>query len=410
MLNQIGPPTLADVTRAAEMLEGVARKTPCLPSDVLSRLTGANVVLKFENRQHTGSYKMRGAYIKLVSLDDRQRKTGVVTASAGNHAQGTAFAALRLGIGSTIVMPEATPYCKIRETENYGARVVLHGANISDALAEADRIAYAEEKTLVVPFDDPAIVAGAGTVGLEMLQAFCDLQVLLVQVGGGGLISGMALAAKSINPTIRVIGVQTVLYPGLYNVRHALPPPVGAATVAEGVAVATVGDLNLAMTETLVDDVLLVDEGAIEYAVHLLLEEEKTLVEGAGALGVAGLLKYSKRFHGLRVGLVLSGGNIDTGLLAYVVSRVRLRQHRVMCLRVQVLDAPGGLAKVADLVARQGANVLEVSHRRVFTDALAKCMQLDLTVELRHPEDIYTIVQSLNAIGFDTVLPSEKSA
>lgn len=307
-------------------------------------------------------------------------------------------------------MPEATPYCKIRNTERYGAHVVLHGTNISDALAEADRIARAEERTLVVPFDDPLIVAGAGTVGLEMLHAFHDLQVLLVQVGGGGLISGMALAAKAINPTIRVIGVQTALYPGLYNVRHALPAPIGGATLAEGVAVVKVGELNLAMTEALVDDVLLVDEEAIEHAIHLLIEEEKTLVEGAGALGVAGLLKYSNRFRGLRVGLILSGGNLDTGLLAYVIARERVRQHRVMCLRVQMLDAPGGLARVTDLVAQQGANVLEVSHRRMFTNVLAKYMQLDLTVELRHPDDIHTIILRLNAQGFDAVLPLEESS
>jgi threonine dehydratase len=409
MLSELDAPTLADVRNAARSLKGVALDTPCLRSDALSHLTGADVVLKFENRQHTGSYKMRGAYIKLMSLDEDQRRQGVLTASAGNHAQGTAFAAMRLRIGSTVVMPETTPYCKIRSTEGYGARVLLHGATIADALTEARRIAQEKDKTLVVPFDDPAIIAGAGTVGLEMLCAFPDLQVLLVQVGGGGLISGIALAAKSINPMIRVIGIQTELYPGLYNARHALPPPVGGATLAEGVAVETVGDLNLAMAETLVDDVLLIDEEALEYAVHLLLEEEKTLVEGAGAVGVAGLLRYAKRFRDVSVGLILSGGNIDTGLLAYIISRVRLRQRRVVCLRVHMLDAPGGLARVAEVVAQHGANILEVSHRRMFTNVLAKCTQLDLTVELLHPEDIETIVRRLNAAGCDTAFPFEKS-
>lgn len=403
-------PTLHDVRRAAAILDSVRAETPCLPSMALSQLAGADVVLKHEHRQHTGSYKMRGAHIKLLSLSQEERIRGVITASAGNHAQGVAFSAARLGIASTIVMPETTPNCKIRATEAYGVRVILHGENIAAAAIEAKRLAGALQLTLISGFDDPAIVAGAGTVGLEMLIAFPKLEVLLVQVGGGGLISGMALVAKSINPKIRVIGVQTALYPSLYNTMQGLPQPIGGPTLAEGVAVSQMGTLNRSMAEALVDDVLLVDEETLEYTVHFLLEEEKTVVEGAGAVGVAGLLKYQDRFRGTRVGCVLSGGNIDTGLLSYIISRVRLRQRRVVCLRAEMLDVPGGLARVADVVARYGANVLEVSHQRMFPNVLAKCMQLDLTIELRRLDDIHAILHRLNELGFATTLLEAQSA
>lgn len=403
-------PTLGDVQRAAKLLKGVAFDTPCLRSQGLSRMSGANVVLKYENHQHTGSYKMRGAHVKLASLDASVRRRGVVAASAGNHAQGVAFGASRLGIDSTIVMPETTPYCKIRATEAYGARVLLNGSTITEAIEEARRIAASDGLALISGFDDPAIVAGAGTIGLEMLQAFSDLDVMAVQVGGGGLISGIALVAKAFNPKIRIVAVQTMLYPALYNAFHGLPPPAGGATLAEGVAVARVGELNLSIAEALVDEVLLVDEETLEHAVHFLLEEEKTVVEGAGAVGVAGILKHRNRFVGERVGIVLSGGNIDTGLLAHVISRSRLRERRVVCLRVEMLDVPGGLAKVACVVSRHGANVLEVSHQRMFPDVLAKCIRLDLTVEVRRPEDVRAIIERLNELGFATTLPVEKSA
>ncbi|HEY1681066.1 MAG TPA: threonine ammonia-lyase [Candidatus Tumulicola sp.] len=403
-------PTADDVRRAASVLEGVALKTPCLPSEALSRLAGADVVLKYENTQHTGSFKMRGAHVKLSSLTRGERRNGIVTASAGNHAQGVAFSASQLGTSSTIVMPHGTPYCKIRSTEAYGGRVLLHGSTVSEATTKAVKIAESNGKSFISPFDDPVIVAGAGTVGLELLQAFPNLDVLLVQVGGGGLISGVALIAKALNPHIRVIGVQTTLYPALHNALNNLPSPVGGATLAEGVAVARVGDLNLSMAKALIDDVLLVDEDALEFAVHLLLEDEKTVTEGAGALGVAALLQHRASFRSARVGLILSGGNIDTGLLAYVISRVRLRERRVVCLRAEVLDVPGGLAGVSEVVARNGANVLEVSHRRTFPNVLAKCMQLDLTVELRKPDDMYAIVRQLNDLGILATLPAVGSA
>ncbi|HTX58523.1 MAG TPA: threonine ammonia-lyase [Verrucomicrobiae bacterium] len=401
---------LSDVRRAAATLIGVALDTPCFRSEAISRRCGAEVFLKYENRQHTSSYKVRGAYVKLASLGRCERERGLVTASAGNHAQGLAYAASRLGASSTIVMPETTPYCKIRGTESFGGRVRLHGATLAAAMEEARRIAACEDRVFVSGFDDPAVVAGAGTVALEMLEAAADLDVLLVQVGGGGLIAGMALVAKALNPDIRVIGVQAALYPGLYNALHGLPAPAGGATLAEGLAVAQVGDLNLRMLRALVDDVLLVGEETLEQAVHVLLEEEKTVVEGAGAVGVAALLEHRHRFEGLRVGAVLSGGNIDTGLLANVISRVRLRQRRVVCLRAEMLDTPGGLATVAGVVARHGANVLEVSHRRMFPNVLAKCMQLDLTVEVRRPPDVDAILAALNEMGFVTTIPQEKPA
>jgi len=399
-------PSFESIERAAAQLAGVALDTPCVASAALKHLTGVETFMKMENLQHTHSYKMRGAYVKLASLDETLRRRGVIAASAGNHAQGVALAASRLGVRSTIVMPETTPNCKIRSTEALGSHIVLHGGDVADAMAEAQRLASDEGSTLISPFDDVAIVAGAGTVGLEMLRSVPDLDVLLVQVGGGGLIAGIALAAKHLNPKIRVIGVQTELYPALYNARHGLPRPKGGATLAEGVAVAEVGRLNLAIANEYVDDVVLVDEAALEFAVHFLLEEEKTLVEGAGAAGVAALITYAERFAGLRTGVVLSGGNIDTGLLSYVISRVRLRERRVACVRTEMLDVPGGLARVAEIVAQEGANVLEVSHRRLFTNVLAKCMQLDLTLELRRPGDLALIVNRLNELGFHATLPA----
>ena len=402
-------PTCDDVEAAAATLNGIALETPCVASPLLSTLTGADVVMKLENRQHTGSYKMRGAHVKLASLGERARR-GVVAASAGNHAQGVAYNAARMHLPSTIVMPETTPNCKIRSTQNYGARVVLHGRTVADSMERARSIAQDEGLTIIPPFDDPAIVAGAGTVGLELLRAAPSLDVLLVQVGGGGLISGVALAAKAHDARIRIIGVQTELYPGLHNARAGLPEPSGGATLAEGVAVTRIGELNRALLAELIDDVVLVDEATIEFAVHLLLEEEKMLVEGAGALGVAALLKYRERFAGQRVGVILSGGNIDTGLLSYVISRVRLREHRVVCVRVEMLDIPGALAQASEAVARCGANVLEVTHRRLFTNVLAKCMQLDLTLEVRRPADITVIVEALNALGFQATLLTNGNA
>ncbi|MDQ2679485.1 MAG: threonine ammonia-lyase [Candidatus Eremiobacteraeota bacterium] len=404
MLTQPTLPSLNDVVSAAELLSEVSLKTPFERSNVLSNQNGADVYLKFENRQHTNSFKMRGAFVKLCSLSQEQRRRGVVAASAGNHAQGVAYHAARMNIDATIVMAANTPFTKVRRTQALGARVILHGANLAQALALALEMTTSQGLTFITGYDDPRVIAGAGTVGLEMLQADPDLDALVVPVGGGGLISGIAIAAKAMYPQMEIIGVQTELFPALYNVLHDLEKPVGGPTLAEGVAVTTVGALNVAVARELVDDVVLVDEPSIERAIHFLLDEEKTVVEGAGAIGVAAILKYAQRFAGRRIATILSGGNIDTGLLASLIARTRLTEGRVVRLRAHMVDAPGGLAQVAAIVAEFGANVLDVSHHRTFTDVSAKCMELDMTIEQQNPRDVLAIVERLRVAGYQTNL------
>ena len=381
------PPGLSDVQDAAALLKGAADLTPCARSAELSALSGADVVLKYENLQRTGSFKARGAFVKLQSLDADQRRRGVIAASAGNHAQGVAYHAQRMGIAATIVMPTGTPETKIRCTEQWGARIELRGQTMAQTFEAARALANDEGLVFVHPFDDPQIIAGCGTVALEMLNDFPDLDVLIAPVGGGGLISGMALAAKAINPRITVIGAQ-------------IAGRDGSTTVAEGIAIPQIGELPQTLINTYVDEIVTVSDPEIEHALHLCLESLRTVVEGAGAAAVAALLSKREALHGKRVGLVLSGGNIDTTLLSSITARARLNDGRVVRLRVQIVDVPGGLSRVAGLIAENAGNIIEVVHQRALRDLPAKCVALDITVDLRRPNALDAMIEAVRGAGF----------
>jgi len=396
------PVTFADVEAAAGRIRPFVVRTPALGAAALSELSGADVTLKLETRQRTSSFNDRGAANRLLALSSGERERGVIAMSAGNHAQAVAYQAARLGIPATIVMPLNTPFTKVRRTKQFGARVVLAGDGLADAALCAHEMARDERLTLVHPYDDERIVAGQGTVGLELLEDFPDLDVLLVPIGGGGLIAGTALAAKFVRPAIEIIGVQTQLYPSYFRMRNGLPPVYGGETIAEGIAVKSIGDIPLAIANELVDDVVLVSEQSLELAIHLLLEEEKLVAEGAGGAPLAALLANLDRFRGRRVGLVIGGGNIDTGLLANVIERSRLREGRVVRMRVEIHDHPGVLADVARLIGECGANILEVTHQRHFHDVPSRNAELDITIETRSPADVDTIVTKLQSASYTT--------
>jgi threonine dehydratase len=389
------PVTIADIEAAAERIAGYVVRTPALPAPSLSDMTDAHVTLKLETRQRTASFKDRGAANRLLLLLPDERERGVIAMSAGNHAQAVAYQSTRLGIPAVIVMPETTPFTKVRRTQQFGAKTVLAGETLAEAAIHAQEIALDRGLTLVHPYDDARIVAGQGTVGLELLQDVPDLDVLLVPIGGGGLISGVAVAAKALNPAIEVIGVQTQLYPSYYQIANGLPLVHGGQTVAEGIAVKSIGDIPLAIARELVDDVVLVSEQSTERAIHLFLEEEKLVTEGAGAASLAALLDHEERFRGRKVGLIVCGGNIDMGLLANVIERVRLREGRVVRMRVEINDRPGMLADVARLIGECGANILDVTHQRLFHDVSSKNLELDVTFEARTPADVDTIIAKL---------------
>jgi threonine dehydratase len=376
-------------------------ETPCVESRTLSQITGCQVFLKFENLQFTASFKERGACNKLVQLTDDERRRGVIAMSAGNHAQGVAYHAQRLGLRAVIVMPRFTPGVKVERTRSFGAEVVLHGDTLDEARAHALALAQREHLTFVHPYDDEAIIAGQGTVGLEMLAAQPDLDVLVVAVGGGGLIAGIAAAAKAIRPGIEVVGVQTLRFPNMFNaVKHAALPQ-GLSTIAEGIAVGTPGQLTRALIERHVDDLLLVDEGDIEQSIVMLLEIEKTLVEGAGAAGLAALLKHPARFAGRKVGLVLGGGNIDPMLLAAIIQRGMVRAGRLARLRVSARDVPGSLARITAIISEAGANIDEVHHQRAFTMLAAQNVEIELVVQTRGRDHIQAVLAALRQGGFE---------
>jgi threonine dehydratase len=396
------PVTFEDVRAAADRVADYVVRTPALEATALSALSGARVTLKLETRQRTGAFKDRGAANLLLQLGAAERARGVIAMSAGNHAQAVAYQAARLGIAATIVMPETTPFTKVRRTKAFGARVVLAGEVLVDAAARAHAIAHEEGLTIVHPFDDARIVAGQGTAGLELLTDVPELEVLLVPIGGGGLISGIAVAAKALKPSIEIIGVQTQLYPSFYEIKNGLPPTYGGQTIAEGIAVKSIGEIPLAIANALVDDVVLVSERAIERAIHTFVEEEKLVTEGAGAAGLAALLEAPERFAGKRVGLIVCGGNIDTGLLANVIARVRLSEGRVVRMRVEINDRPGVLAHVAKLIGECGANILEVTHQRHFADVSSKNADLDIMFETRAPADLDLVIEKLHEANYKT--------
>jgi threonine dehydratase len=392
---------LADIRAAEARLAGQVLDTPCVESRTLSQITGAQVFLKFENLQFTASFKERGACNKLAQLSDAERRRGVIAMSAGNHAQGVAYHAQRLGLRAVIVMPRFTPGVKVERTRSFGADVVLHGDTLEEARAHALKLAAEQDLTFVHPYDDEAIVAGQGTVGLEILHAVPDLDTLVIAVGGGGLIAGIAVAAKAIKPSIEVIGVQTLRFPNMFNAVKHQHLPQGGSTIAEGIAVGTPGRVTQAIIEQHVDDLVLVDEGDIEQAIVLLLEIEKTLVEGAGAAGLAALLKDPQRFRGKKVGLVLGGGNIDPLLLAAIIERGMVRAGRLARIRVSSRDVPGSLARITAIVAEAGANIDEVHHQRAFTLLAAQNVEIELVLQTRGREHIQAVIAALKAGGFE---------
>lgn len=397
---------LEHVRAAAALLEGAVMRTPTIRSAALSALAGTSVALKLETLHPTGSFKERGALVKLTSLDRKQRKTGVIAMSAGNHAQGVAYHARRLRIPATIVMPEATPFSKVARTESLGARVVLRGEGLAGCRKAATEISERESLTFVHPYDDPAIIAGQGTCGLEMLADMPELDVLLVPVGGGGLISGIAVAAKALKPTISVIGVEVA---GYASMRHALgrgPKPEGGETLAEGIAVKEPGRLTRAIVKALVDDILVVDEGAIERAIGTLVESQRLVVEGAGAVPLAALLSASKRFRRKTVGLVVSGGNIDSRMLSSILMRGLVRTGRLVRLRAGITDQPGALARLTRIVGDLGGNIVEIYHQRLFYDVPVKLAEVDVVVETRNPAHVGRLIDALGNAGFPARLLS----
>ncbi len=395
---------LTHITEAAARLQGHLVHTPCVASKTLSDITGTQVFLKFENQQFTASFKERGACNKLSQLDAQERQRGVIAMSAGNHAQGVAYHAQRLGLRAVIVMPRFTPGVKVERTRGFGAEVVLHGDTLDEARAHAMALAAQQGLTFVHPYDDAQVAAGQGTVALEMLDDVPQLDALIVAVGGGGLIAGMATAAKALKPGIEIVGVQTSRFPAMVNAVKGTRHPQGGSSIAEGIAVGTPGQLPRAIIARLVDDLVLVEEGDIEQAIVMLLEIEKTLVEGAGAAGLAALLKYPERFRGKRVGLVLCGGNIDPLLLAAIIERGMVRAGRLARIRVSARDVPGSLARITATVAQAGANIDEVHHQRAFTTLSAQNVEVEVVIQTRGHAHVADVLSELRAAGFDAQL------
>ena len=396
--------SLGEIRAAAARIAGAVERTPCLKSRTLSALTGCELWLKFENLQFTASFKERGALNKLLTLPEAVRRRGVIAMSAGNHAQGVAYHAARLGVRAVIVMPRGTPNNKVKSTQVHDAEVVLEGDTLAEAAAHAHVLCEREGLTFIHPYDDAAVIAGQGTVGLEMLEAVADLDVLVVPIGGGGLISGIATAAKALRPEVHVLGVESRTWSAMYQRLNGLPVQVGGDTIAEGMAVRDVGNLPLAICRRLVDEVLLVEEETIERAIVALIEIEKTVAEGAGAAGLAALLEHPRRFAGRRVGIPVCGGNIDSRLLSAVLMRGLVRDGRLVRLRVRMTDVSGSLAKVATLIGEAGGNIVEVQHQRVFGTASVKTPEVEFVVETRDREHTRAIAAHLDAHGAHVAL------
>jgi threonine dehydratase len=392
--------TLDDIEAAAKVIKGHVVNTPCMHSRTLSEITGAEVYLKFENHQFTASFKERGALNKLASLTAAEKKSGVIAASAGNHAQGVAHHASRLNIPSVIVMPIYTPNVKIELTKSHGADVILFGENFDEAKAHAFTLADQRGLVFVHPYDDEKVIAGQGTIALEMLTQQPDLDTLAIAIGGGGLISGIATAARAIKPNIDIVGVETTRYPSMYAALRGETPIFGASTIAEGIAVKEPGVLTFAIIKKLVNDIVLIDEGDIEEAIVMLLEIEKTVVEGAGAVSLAALMRHRERFQGKRVGLVLCGGNIDPLMLAEIIQRGMVRSGRLARIHVELRDLPGALAKITSVIAQANANIEEVHHQRAFTNLPVQSAEVEFVLKTRNAAHIDEIVGKLEAIGF----------
>jgi threonine dehydratase len=398
------PVTIDDVRAAADRIAGSVVRTPTLISQTLSQLTGATVYLKFENLQFTAAYKERGALNRLLQLGDNAKKNGVIAASAGNHAQGLAYHGKRLDVPVTIVMPNTTPIVKVMQTESHGATVVLEGETFDAAYAHARQLEGERGLTFVHPFDEPEIIAGQGTVALEMLEDAPEIDTLAVPIGGGGLISGISTVARALKPEIEVIGVQAELYPSMYAVINGKDMPCTGDTLAEGIAVKYPGELTRKFVRALVDEIVLVGERHLEQAVSLLLQIEKTVVEGAGAAGLAALLAHPERFKGKTVGVVLCGGNIDTRLLANVLLRDLARSGRLARLRIRLQDRPGALFHVARIFHEQSVNIIEIYHQRVFTSLPAKGLITDIECETRDRAHLDRLIAAMRDAHYEVSL------
>jgi threonine dehydratase len=394
------PPTIDDIRAAAERIDGEVIRTPMLVSRTLSEIIGAEVWLKFENLQFTAAYKERGALNKLLQLTEEERARGVIAASAGNHAQAVAYHAKRLGIPATIVMPESTPTVKVTQTEGFGATVVLYGDMFDDAYSRARELALEKGYCFVHPFDDPKVIAGAGTVALEMLEDAPDLDIIVVPIGGGGLMSGVSIAARSVKPDVELIGVEAELYPSMKCAIEGCQMPLGGDTLAEGIAVKHPGALTSRILADFETDVVLVSERDLERAVAMLAGIEKSVVEGAGAAGLAAMLADPGRFKGKKVATILCGGNIDTHLLANVLVRDLVRQGRIARLHVAAHDQPGALAAITAKVFEAGVNVIEINHSRIFTRLPAKDTMIEVECEAKDARSIDDVVARLEAAGF----------
>jgi len=396
-----GPvPTLDDIRRAHEALGDAIMRTPFLPAPKLSELTGATIRVKYENQQTTNSFKDRGALNKLLSLTEDERRRGVIALSAGNHAQSVAYHARRLGIPATIVMPETTPFVKVGNTRSHGATVELAGDTLVEAEAAMKELMARHDLVLVHPFDDFHVIAGQGTVALEMLAEDDDLDALVVPIGGGGLMSGVAIAAKALKPEIELVGVEVRSYSAMWGLMHGQAVEIGGNTLAEGIAVKDVGRLTRAIISKHVSDIVRVDEEHVERAVNAYLTLQKTMAEGAGAAGLAALLAEPERFAGRKVGLILCGGNIDPRILASIMMRELARENRIVTLRLATPDRPGVLGTIAGLIGRSGGNILDVSHHRLYLELPAKGASVEITFEVRDAAHGDEIVAALQAAGF----------
>ncbi len=395
-----GALTLADVRAAAARIAGAVVHTPTMHSITLSQITGAEIWLKFENLQFTAAYKERGALNALLLLDQERRQRGVIAASAGNHSQGLSYHGTRLGVPVTIVMPRTTPTVKVMQTESVGGKVVLEGETFDEAYAHARKLEQELGLTFVHPFDDPDVAAGAGTVALEMLEDTPDLDCIVTPIGGGGLISGMSTVARALKPEMMVYGVQAALFPSMYDKIKGANLPCGGDTLAEGIAVKYPGEFTARVIAERVDDIFLVEEGSLEKAVSLLLQIEKTVVEGAGAAGLAAILAHPEKFAGRKIGLVLCGGNIDTRLLANVLLRDLARSGRLARLRITLQDRPGSLYKVMKEFDQHNVNIIEIYHQRIFTNLPAKGLITDIECEARDREQLDALVKALRKSGY----------
>jgi threonine dehydratase len=394
------PVTFEDIRAAADAIRGSVVETPCVKSETLSQIAGAELFLKLESLQYTASFKDRGALNRMLALAPEERDAGVIAMSAGNHAQSVAYHARRLGVPATIVMPKATPFVKIRNTEMLGAEIVLHGDSLEEASDHANGLAREEGLTFIHPYDDDLVIAGQGTVGLEMLDSVPDLEMVVVPVGGGGLIAGVATAVKALRPEIEVYGVEAALCPSMREALAGQRPSAHGLTIAEGIAVKTPGMRTLPIVEATVEDILLVAEGEIEYAVHLMAEIEKLVTEGAGAAALAAVLAHAPVFAGRRVGLIVSGGNIDSRLLASVLMRGLVRDGRLARVRVEVSDIPGSLARVTEQIGALGGNIVEVEHERWFQDVPARLTEVDFLIETMDREATRALIEGLVDAGY----------